>query len=189
VGGGGGYGASGFQPWFDTLNFRGNNGFYMPWGGSIAFDSSDTNWYFDDDFATVEAFEGQSDFFSVAVHELIHLLGFGTNTTWNNLIAGTPPTSTFTGAASAAANGGNVLLDSGEGHWASGTMSTIYGTATVQETLMDPSITEGTREYVTTLDLAGLADLGYSVVPEPGTYALLFGIVTTLVVVRRRRAA
>lgn len=80
------------------------------------------------------------------MHKLFHLLGFGTNNTWESLIAGTPPTSTFTGAASVTINGGNVLLDSGEGHWVNGTMSTIYGTATVQETLMDPSITVGTRK-------------------------------------------
>ena len=190
IGGPGGYGASGNLAWFDTLSYRGNGSFNMPAVGAITFNST-TDWHFDNDVSTTETFAGQSDFFSVAAHELFHLLGFGTSSIWQGLISGTPPTSVFTGTASVAANGGNVLLDPGNGHWVNGTLSTIYSTATQQETLMDPSILVGTRKYATELDVAGLADLGYTVtaVPEPGTYALLFGIVMTLVVVRRRRVA
>jgi hypothetical protein len=44
-----------------------------------------------------------------------------------------------------------------------------------QETLMDPSTPRGTRELLTDLDLAGLADIGWQVtaVPEPGSAHLL----------------
>lgn len=188
VGGPGGFNpASGNQQWFDTLLYRGNGTFHMPSVGSITFNST-TNWHFDNDIATTETFAGQSDFFSVAVHELFHLLGFGTYPAWDNQIGAGP---VYTGAASVAVYGGPVPLDPGEGHWLNGTMSTIYGTATAQETLLDPSILVGTRKYATALDVAALADLGYTVtaIPEPGTYALLFGVVTALVVVRRRRAA
>ncbi|AOS43241.1 hypothetical protein Verru16b_00284 [Lacunisphaera limnophila] len=191
VGGGGGYGVTGTQPWLDAISYRGNGSFSMPWGGSIAFDSSGTSWHFDSDTSTTETFTGQSDFFSVAVHELMHLVGVGTNATWDSLISGTSPTSTFTGAASVAENGGVILLDPGEGHWVNGTMSTIAGTATPQETLMDPSIVIGTRKYLTDLDLAALQDLGYTVtaVPEPATIAALFGLAAMLSVIRRRRTS
>lgn len=46
----------------------------VPQGGSIAFDSS-TSWSFVADTGTTEQFSG-SDFFSVALHEPGHLLGF-----------------------------------------------------------------------------------------------------------------
>jgi hypothetical protein len=38
---------------------------------------------------------------------------------------------------------------------------------------MDPTITVGTRKYLTDLDLAFLQDMGWEVVPEPTSAALL----------------
>ncbi len=188
IGGPGGWSAGGNAAWFDTLYYRGNGTNRMPGTGSITFDSL-TSWYFDNDITTVEAgaMAGKSDFFSVATHELLHLIGFGTSATWNNLISA----GSFTGGNSAAANGGNVILSGDAGHWASGTMSLIAGTATSQETLMSPSLTVGTRKYLTTLDLMGLKDIGYTVtaVPEPSTYALWCGLAAVGWCGWRRRVA
>ena len=50
---------------------------------------------------------------------------------------------------------------------------------------MDPSIFDGTRKYFTELDYAGLDDIGWTVIPEPGTTILLISGLG-LAAVRRR---
>jgi hypothetical protein len=57
--------------------------------------------------------------------------------------------------------------------------------------LMSPSLTVGTRKYLTTLDLMGLKDIGYTVsaVPEPSTYALWCGLAAVGWCGWRRRVA
>jgi hypothetical protein len=188
IGGPGSWSGSGFQPWFDTLNYRGNGSFSMPATGSITFDSL-TSWYFDSDITTVESglMAGKSDFFSVATHELAHLLGFGTSASWSALVSN----GTFTGNASTINFGGNVILTGDAGHWADGTASVVAGTSANQETLMDPSLTIGTRKYITTLDLAGVKDIGFTVtaIPEPSAYAFCFGLAVLGWCCRRRRVA
>lgn len=180
-GGPGGYSASGFQSWFDTLSYRGNDQ-KASWGGAITFDTL-TSWYFDDDITTVEDFAGQYDFFTVAVHELGHLLGLGTNSEWTALVSG----GSFTGAESVSVYGGTVPLNVGEDHWQSGTISdSIYGTGNAA---MNPSIATNTRNYFTELDIAALNDIGYtaSAVPEPVTTATLAAVATLAVAGLRRR--
>ncbi|MEM8864936.1 MAG: hypothetical protein AAGF31_05255, partial [Planctomycetota bacterium] len=68
--------------------------------------------------------------------------------------------------AAIAANGG-IAPPADFGHWQEGTQSTIYGTFTRQEAALDPIITSGTRKLVTTLDAAGLDDIGWDVA-DPG---------------------
>lgn len=132
---------------------------FAPWGGSISFDT-ETSWYFDADVTTVESFSG-NDFYSIALHELAHLLGFGTSDSWRNKVnAGV-----FTGNES-----GVVTLASGDdGHWQGGLFSLVDGVS--QEVAMGPTITTGTRKYFTELDLDGLRDVGWQVsvsaVPVP----------------------
>jgi len=163
-GGPGGYSAGGSQAFLDTVTTRGQAGVsddtdFAPWGGAITFDNdSSTNWYVDDDTTTDEAFAG-SDLYSVALHELGHVLGIGTANSWNNKIVNNQ----FTGAASTAVAGGNIPTQSGGGHWAEGTSSVIVGTNTAQEAAMDPTITTGTRKRFTDLDVAGLQDIGWQV--------------------------
>ncbi len=131
---------------------------FAPWGGAVTFDVS-TNWYFDTDTSTTEAFSG-SDFYSVALHEVAHVLGYGTSDSWDNLVIN----GSFTGDNAVAENGGNVPLAGADtAHWRAGTRSTIFGTTTNQEAAMDPSITVGTRKRMTDLDMAGLADIGWEV--------------------------
>ena len=166
IGGPGGIGASGFQPFFDSLG-RGQVGYnpfaapstqtdFGPWGGAITFDTTGPNW----NFALTNPGAGQADFLSVAEHELAHLLGFGTAYSFDNLCAGTA----FNGPVSNSLVSG-VQVTADHGHWASGT--TYQGLPVA----MSPSITIGTRKEFTELDYAGLDDLGWQVtpVPEPAT--------------------
>lgn len=167
IGGPGGYSAGGSQAFLDNLASRGQAGALLstptdfgPWGGAITFDTVGTNW----NFSLAAPSAGQADFLSVAEHELGHLLGIGTATSWDNKITGT----TFTGAASRAANGGtNPSVTGDGGHWASGT--TYLG----QPVAMSPSITLGTRKEFTELDYAGLADIGWQVSPVPEPASIL----------------
>lgn len=179
VGGSGGYGLSASSVAFvDNAVSRGQGDGtqasvegvgafdFATWGGAISFNTQ-SNWYFDDNISTDESFSG-FDFFSVALHEIGHLLGFGIADSWNNqIIAGT-----FTGSESAASFGGAVALNGGLDHWAEGTSSGG------QETSFDPTISNGVRKRLTDLDLAALSDIGWQVgvtpVPVPGAI-WLFG--------------
>jgi hypothetical protein len=177
-GGPGGYsGLSGSQSWVDTVEARGQTGAlastptnFGPWGGAVSF-SSTTSWYFDPDVTTSgDLPRDENDFYSVAVHELAHLLGLGTAPSWDADISG----SSFAGSHSTLVSGGlHPTLSADKAHWADGTMSTIFNTRTIQETDMDPAITVGTRKYFTSLDYAGLQDVGWTMVPEPSSCALL----------------
>jgi hypothetical protein len=162
VGGPGGYDAFGSSAFLQNLEARGETGAttgptasdFAPWGGSISFDS-DRNWYFDADVSTDEAFSG-FDFYSVALHEIAHVLGFGLSASWDAHVNGT----LFTGALATAAFGGPVPL-AGIEHFAHGTMSEVGGRP--QEAAMDPDIAAGVRKRMTRLDLAALDDIGWDI--------------------------
>ncbi len=153
-----------------------------PVAGSLSFDN-DADWHFDHT-TPVEA--GKADFYSVALHEILHTLGIGTSTTWNDLVSGTD----WLGAEAIAVHGtGTDLIDEGGAHIAPDTMSTSFGGGVAQEVAMDPTITAGTRKYLTELDLAFLRDLGYetlSPIPEPSAYASLAGLAILGFTLRRR---
>ncbi len=160
-GGTGGYNDSGTPAWLNTVGARGQAGAlatpptnYGPWGGSIAFDDGSTNWYFG--VGTSGLASNQTDFFTVAEHELGHVLGIGTSASWVNDIVDDK----FTGAHAAAANGGEpVPLDPAGAHWAEGT------TSGGQTAVMTPVLLDGTRLIFTPLDFAGLADIGWQLQP------------------------
>ncbi len=188
-GGPGGFSASGTQAFLDIVAARGQLGAlaatptdFGPWGGSISFDNSGTNWYFDTNVNTVESFSG-FDFFSVAVHELGHVLGAGTSDSGYRYLSG----STFVGPNSMAAYGGPVPLNSGSDHWAEGVLSTVNGSP--QEAAMTPSIGAGERKYFTDLDFAGMKDLGWQVtaVPLPAALWLLVSGLMGLAAISRRK--
>jgi hypothetical protein len=133
-------------------------GTFAAWGGFIAFDR-DSSWHYNHLTAPVG-----NDFYSVALHEIAHTFGFGTSDEWNNLAGG----SLFTGSAAASAYGSAPPLatpNPTSTHWASGTMSKVYGTNVVQEAAMDPALTVGTRKYFTSLDAAALVDIGWEATP------------------------
>ena len=164
-GGPGGYSASTFQQSFlDNLETRGQgseNVDFGPWGGTLSFDTG-TSWYFDLDVNTIDpALSGINDFYSVAIHELAHVLGYGTSNTWNSIHPGTS-------------------------HWAKNTMSLVKGIP--QEAAMDPTLTTGTRKYFTDLDLQGLSAIGWEVsaVPVPAAFYLLGSAMIGLTAFRRK---
>ncbi len=134
---------------------------FAPWGGTISFNSAFDRWYFDTDLSTDDDLPfSDYDFYSVALHELAHVLGFGTSDSWANWIV----EGKFTGLNAIAANGGSsVALTNYQGHWARGTQSDG------QETAMDPNITNGSRKEMTSLDMAALADIGWDIAQEPPT--------------------
>lgn len=171
MGGPGGFEANGSQDFVNNAFSRGQAGAlaspetdFGPWGGTLSFNSnSATNYYFDDNAATDETFSG-FDFYSIAVHELGHLLGFGTAYSYfNNVTNGL-----FTGTAVTTLTGQQPVTGDG-GHWEEGL---IYG---VQETAMSPSIAAGTRKRFTELDFAAMKDIGWEVspVPEAETWGML----------------
>jgi len=154
----GGYSASGDRNWLNLLAARGKAGAltapataYGPWGGAITFDDSgSTAWYFGQSASGIAS--TQTDFLSVAEHEIGHVLGLGTAPSWQALVSG----AAFHGSHAEALNNGRpVPTDAAGAHWADGTRSG-GGPA-----LMDPILTEGTRVQITPLDAAGLADIGW----------------------------
>ncbi len=171
-GGPGGFSASGTQSFLNSLA-RGQTGTTSatatdsaPWGGMISFNSSFANWYFDSTLATSNDISGY-DFYSVALHEISHVLGFGTADSWNDHISGicsTGPCSLL----------GHVLATHDKSHWAEGTSSTINGAGSF-EAAMDPSLPSNTRKSFSDLDWQGLSAVGWQVasVPEPATWAML----------------
>ena len=167
VGGPGGFNVSGTQSFVDNLISRGESGVDIdgnndtdlaPWGGTISF-STNTTW----NFTMNEPANGQNDLYSVAVHELGHVLGFGTTQSYHNLVD-----------ANVRLNGPNVVAEYGEpvpltghdnAHFQTGISSFLPGTSVMQETAFDPQITTGTRKHLTTLDWGALDDIGWDVAP------------------------
>jgi MYXO-CTERM domain-containing protein len=149
---------------------------FGPWGGSISFNFSSTiNWNFS---ATSAPGASQYDFYSVALHELGHVLGFGTADSFDALVSG----GQFSGGTA-----GTVNLSSDGAHWADGTMSVTDGIS--QEAAMTPSLPAGERKYFTDLDFAALRDIGWQVsaVPEPDDWAMLVAGLALIVPLARRR--
>lgn len=124
---------------------------FQPWTGWITFDAS-TAFHFDPDpelGAPVPA--GKVDFVSVALHELGHVLGFGTANAFKNQVVG----GAFAGPKTKALFGGPLPLTPDQAHVPNTTMS--GGT----RALMDQSDATGTRYLPTPLDQAVLEDLGH----------------------------
>ena len=130
---------------------------FGPWGGSVSFDVT-TDFHFSP--LTDGLASHQSDFLSTAMHEVAHVLGFGTSGAWETYSTG----NVFTGPASRAANGNqSVPLSSSGGHWVEGTSSDG------REAALDPSLTTGTRKLLTSLDFAALDDVGWELIQPTAT--------------------
>ncbi|MGC1480031.1 MAG: PEP-CTERM sorting domain-containing protein [Chthoniobacterales bacterium] len=157
--------------------------------GSLTFDDM-ANWHFD--FATLPG-PGQNDFYSVAVHEILHTVGYGASRAWDLQRSGAD---WFGPEAIALLGTGVGVLDPDGDHLVSGTMGHpiidgIYRTDLDQEAVMDPTLLTGSRKYLTDVDLAFLSDMGWDVmdfaaVPEPSTILLLL-LAGTTVAIRRAR--
>ncbi|MBK1834401.1 hypothetical protein [Roseibacillus ishigakijimensis] len=166
--------------WFDHLLNRGEAGAvhfegqsyssnptdFAPWGGAIFFNSA-REWNFSTTDA--EASEGV-DFLSIALHELIHVLGIGNTSplsSWSPLVKN----GHFQGPLATISNTGTPPICTGDKlHWSAqieeNHTAEAFGLpqAQPQEPLMTPA-TGTTRsanfEIPTDLDLAALQDIGW----------------------------
>ncbi|PWJ12922.1 calcium-binding protein [Jannaschia seohaensis] len=137
-----------------TGDFRGQGPVtdFEPWAGTISYDPN-AEWSFD-----LEAADpARVDFVSVSLHEIGHVLGFGTAAIFDQLGGiGTETEGQFMGVNAMRVNGGEpVPLQVGLGHVAEG-----FGDSQV---LMDPSLTRGNRLSPSEIDLAILADIGWEI--------------------------
>lgn len=153
--------------------------------GALSLDSDvGTVWHYDH---TTAVGVGENDFYSVALHEMLHAIGIGTSETWTSKTSGT----NWTGTNVIALTGsGTNMLNAGGDHIAEGTLSTRISDGGAQEAVMDPSITVGTRKSLTALDLAFLQDIGFSTVssvPEPSRALFLLLGMSIVASSRRRR--
>ena len=123
-----------------------------PWGGSIAFDSGQ-NWYFGTNASNLQ--NNQLDFASVASHELMHVMGFGTTASWDNKIIN----SRFVAPNTTAVYGNSIPLADAD-HFANNLQ--IDG----RKPTMTQIINAGERLLPTRLDLAGLQDIGWQLIPQ-----------------------
>lgn len=167
----------GFNNWLSTVEARNTSTNYEPLGGGITFNSA-TNWYFGTDAAGL-GFR-QYDFYTVVMHEMIHMLGFGQSDAFTADSSG----GQFVGSNVQALAGGPVALTADEGHFVQNT--TYLGDTSI----MVPALVNGQRRYATELDFAALRDIGYNItaVPEPATWALsVLGLVGICAVSRRKQ--
>ena len=107
---------------------------------------------------------GKNDFYTVALHELLHTLGYGTSDSWDDLINPSDPDEWLGSELIALLGTGENAVDTQSGaHLRSGLLGNVLGTTTAQEAVMDPSITVGSRKLLTDLDAAVLDDIGFTI--------------------------
>jgi hypothetical protein len=142
-------------------------------------------WHFDH---TTPVPAGKNDFYSVALHELIHALGVGSSQSYLNLASGT----TWMGPAAVSLRGGSGtgMLTFDQSHLVGSLMSPRLSDGVMQTVVMSPTIVTGTRKSLTLMDVAILSDIGWDVnttlvIPEPTTTAALSA--GALLIIRRRR--
>lgn len=155
--------------------------------GALTIDNT-TAWHLDH---TTQPGAGQFDLYSVAVHELLHTIGFGTSDPWFSLVSGT----NWLGPAVISLHGTGVnVLEPDEVHIRDGLMGRplidgVFAANPTQDAIMVEAIAPGVRRYVTDLDLAFLADIGWAVVPEPsGIFLLVMGAFAAVIGVCRTRS-
>jgi hypothetical protein len=139
--------------------------------GSLAFDRDSSNettlnnyWHFNH-LTPVAA--GKNDLYSVAMHEMLHAIGIGTSSSWTSKVSGG---TNWNGSEVIGLYGSGAGLVS-SGHITEGIMSTSIVNGAAQEVVMDPTVTQGTRKYLTALDLAFLRDIGYSTIIPSITFS------------------
>jgi hypothetical protein len=150
------YGSSVGSVWFDVDT---NN------DGVVDTDAQLNNyWQFD---YTKPVGAAQTDFYSVALHELLHSLGFGTSQSWKSEIpSGAPQSWLGSQVISLVGTGQNVLGPDAQ-HASGSLLSTRLTDGGVQQAIMSPTIKTGAREGVTRLDLAFLRDMGWNTIAYP----------------------
>ena len=177
--------------------------------GNLWFDSDTDNdgdfdtpselsdfWHFD---ANSSVPNNRIDFYSVALHEMLHAIGIGTADSWDDLVSDFIDADTsrdWLGPnAIALAGSGSGLIEPDAAHIEIGTTSLRLSDGESQEVVMDPNISFGQRKELTQLDVAFLQDIGWAnansdlqtnAIPEPATASLL-GLTMLVFATRRRR--
>ncbi|MGJ8723796.1 MAG: hypothetical protein ACSHYB_04500 [Roseibacillus sp.] len=149
--------------------------------GRESWEENNDFWHFDH---TTEVDTGKIDIYSIALHEILHVLGYGTSESWDDYTSG----SDWTGPeASALLGTGEDALHSDGYHIASGLESPGYEDGVLRNTVMNRSPVAGERDQLTLLDLAFLQDSGYEIgaIPEPQS-AILITLTCGLFLKRRR---
>ena len=177
-----------------SSNFGGFVGEYALQYGALGGNDNDNDidsnaelnnfWQFD--HTTAVPFS-KFDFYSVALHELMHALGIGQAVGWENNVSGT----NWLGAQTIARNGtGTGIIAPDGAHPKDDLTSLLLNGLTSQEVVMSPSLTNGERRLLTQLDLALMRDIGWDTVaiPEPTTTVFVLGGLACLLAGRRRRA-
>lgn len=155
----------GDEEWIDTVSYRGQEGAaertdYGPLGGKITFnnDFDEFQWHYGLSTEGIEPHE--FDFITVAMHELLHVMGIGVSPSFaaqvDALSRFAGPEATRVGSPT----NPNLQLDEFEFHFSSGTESPWNGN--LQEALLAPGIYPGARAYPTLLDRAVLRDIGWT---------------------------
>ena len=119
---------------------------FEPYIGTVTFDPS-ANFSFDINGPVA----GQLDFFSVALHEIGHVLGFSTAPIFLSLVTD----GFFSGPNALAANDGTAVPLDPTLHVQEGFMNNTV--------LLDPQLALGTRVLPSSIDLALLADIGFEI--------------------------
>ncbi len=157
---------NGDPEWKDIVAYRGEFGAagdpatdFGPMGGTISFnnDPSEVPWHFG--LSTEGLNANEFDFVTVAMHELLHLLGIGISVSFADHVNSSGE---FVGAESLEVGSPTnpyLKLDEFESHWQSGTKSTWNGN--LQEALLAPGIYPGRRTFPSKLDRAALRDIGW----------------------------
>jgi hypothetical protein len=148
-------GPSGFDADGDILRARISGNFrdqgpvtdFEPYAGAVSFKAT-ADW----NFAIDGPMTGQSDFLSTALHEIGHILGFGTAGIFDQIASG----GLFDGPNALSVNGGAPIPLAGD-------KSHVEDAFAGDSVLMDPSQTTGQRKMPTVYDLAMLADIGYEI--------------------------
>ena len=189
--------AVGTAAWVNTVLNRGQaaNTDFGPWGGEISFDTG-RNWNFD---PSTDVAANQFDFAGAALHEVLHILGYGDTPSWTRYVDASGFNGPITDAFHDEINKGAVPLSSDESHWAAGTEVTV-GSGSVP--LMISDLAAGRRYDLTGLDIAGLCDIGWDLrngdtnlcrqLPEPpgnGLVLIPVLLLGILVWTRRQRRA
>ncbi|MGL4422494.1 MAG: matrixin family metalloprotease, partial [Gemmataceae bacterium] len=158
VGGTGGYRLNGDAGFRNVVQNR-NPGGVSLWGGSISFDSSQ-NWNFTLGQAPSS---NQTDFYTVASHELAHVLGLGTSSQFFDLVN---PNGTFEGATANQVYGGAPPISPDGAHFAT---SAKLSSEIVS---LQPSLKVGEQYGLSRLEYAALADIGWKVSLSDGSAPL-----------------
>ncbi|MGV2827326.1 DUF4214 domain-containing protein [Myxosarcina sp. GI1(2024)] len=132
------------------LDKRYNGDDFQPWLGTVFFNHN-ADFYFDSTPLTDDVPDGQSDFFSVALHEIGHILGIGSAPIFQRLTD--EENQEFKGDRSMALNGGNPIPLHDD-------LSHIHSDSDIEASL-EPTSTRGEKTLLSELDIALLEDIGY----------------------------